>query len=109
MGKWEDRLCCHDLSVRNASIKSAALDRIVVVARPRFRRLAGENGDVGRMSARASGPAIVGFRAMCPAWIACLSVIPVRSQGLPALLAVATTPPWATQGPQRQPRFDSPQ
>src|SRR5258708_17000598 len=101
MGKWEDRLCCHDRRVRNASIKRAALDRIVVVGRPRFRRLAGENGDVGRMSARASGPAIVGFRAMCPAWIACLSVIPVRSQGLPALLAVAITPSRATPHPPR--------
>src|SRR5262249_2208666 len=46
--EWDDWLSCHDLGVGNASVKSAALDRVVVVARPQFRRLAGENRDVAR-------------------------------------------------------------
>src|SRR5262245_25010845 len=45
---WErdDWLSCHDRSIGNASVKGAALDRIVLVARSQLRRLAGENRDV---------------------------------------------------------------
>src|SRR5262249_60457898 len=47
---WErdDWLSCHDRSIGNASVKGAALDRIVVVARSQLRRLADENRDVAR-------------------------------------------------------------
>jgi hypothetical protein len=44
--EWDDYLCRPDLSVGNASIKRATLDRIIVVARSQLRRLAGENRDV---------------------------------------------------------------
>src|SRR5215831_18645993 len=47
---WErdDWLSCHDRSIGNASVKGAALDRIVVVARSQLRRLTDENRDVAR-------------------------------------------------------------
>jgi hypothetical protein len=42
----DDFLWCHDLGVCNASVKKAAFDGIVVVARPHLRRLASENYDI---------------------------------------------------------------
>ena len=58
---WErdDSLCCHDLSICNAGVEGAALDRIVVVTGSRLRRLASKNGDVG------SAVAVEIFHAPC--------------------------------------------